>query len=77
MALQKLVNQGHSVLVIEHDADTIAQAQWVIELGPEAGEGGGTIVFEGSPANLYKAKTAWGEVLRDRIQFHKQLGRAA
>ena len=71
------MNQGHSVLVIEHDADMIAQAQWIIELGPEAGEGGGTIVFEGSPAKLYKAKTAWGNVLRERMAFHQQFIRAA
>ena len=49
-----LVEQGHSILVIEHNTDVIKSADWVIDLGPEAGDGGGNIVFAGVPSNLKK-----------------------
>jgi excinuclease ABC subunit A len=76
-ALQALVRQGHSVVVIEHDADTIAQADWVIELGPGPGEAGGQIVFEGHPHELLRAKTLWAESLRERLALHNQPMQAA
>lgn len=47
--LQNLVDQGHSVIVIEHNVDVLKSADWLIELGPEAGDGGGRIVAEGPP----------------------------
>ncbi len=49
-----LLSRGHSIVVVEHNADVIRSADWVIELGPEAGEGGGRIVFEGTPEDLRK-----------------------
>ena len=49
-----LLSKGHSIVVVEHNADVIRSADWVIELGPEAGEGGGRIVFEGTPEDLRK-----------------------
>ncbi len=54
-----LIEQGHSIIVIEHNTDVIKSADWVIDLGPEAGDGGGTIVFAGTPANLKKNKESF------------------
>ncbi|HRG25858.1 MAG TPA: excinuclease ABC subunit UvrA, partial [Chitinophagaceae bacterium] len=51
-----LIEQGHSIIVIEHNTDVIRCADWVIDLGPEAGDGGGELVFAGRPADLAKKK---------------------
>ena len=54
--LHHLVDEGHSVLVVEHNIDLIHQADWVIDLGPEAGDEGGRLIAQGSPATLAKNK---------------------
>jgi len=61
--LDRLVERGDTLVIVEHHPDVIANADWVIELGPEAGEAGGRIVFEGEPAQLRKQKTATGRAL--------------
>ena len=54
--LNKLVDGGNTVIVIEHNMDVVRNADWVIDLGPEGGSRGGEVVFEGTPADLKKAK---------------------
>ncbi|HLP38281.1 excinuclease ABC subunit UvrA [Lacibacter sp.] len=53
-----LIEKGHSVLVIEHNTDVIKRADWVIDLGPEAGDGGGEVVYTGLPSGMSKAKNS-------------------
>jgi excinuclease ABC subunit A len=53
-----LIEQGHSILVIEHNTDVIRSADWLIDLGPEAGEDGGEIIFAGKPSDILKNKVS-------------------
>ena len=63
--LQRLVDRGNTVLVIEHNLDVIKTADWVIDLGPEGGERGGTIIAEGTPEEIARKKGSFtGEYLR-------------
>ncbi|GAB2730233.1 excinuclease ABC subunit UvrA [Melaminivora jejuensis] len=61
--LHRLVDGGHSVLVIEHDLDVVAEADWVIDLGPEGGSGGGQIVAAATPEDVVRAGTHTGVAL--------------
>jgi excinuclease ABC subunit A len=63
--LDELVEKGNTVLIVEHNLDVIRAADWVIELGPEGGEAGGKIVFEGTPKDMKKAKTWTGKYLKN------------
>ncbi|MBF0329484.1 MAG: excinuclease ABC subunit UvrA [Nitrospirae bacterium] len=67
--LRKLVSSGNAVLIIEHNLDVVAQADWVIDLGPEGGEKGGTILFQGTPDALYDDEVSYtAEHLRMSLQ---------
>jgi len=57
--LDALVKKGNTVLMVEHNTDIIKSADWVIELGPEGGEKGGEIIFEGAPSELKKCRRSW------------------
>ncbi|MDP4826898.1 MAG: excinuclease ABC subunit UvrA [Flavobacteriales bacterium] len=59
VAFQALIGQGHSLIVIEHNTDVIKSADWVIDLGPEGGDAGGNLVFEGTPQALAMSKTSY------------------
>ncbi len=61
--LHRLTDAGHSVLVIEHDLDLIAEADWILDLGPEGGDGGGRIVAAGTPEDVVRAGTHTGVAL--------------
>jgi len=57
--LQRLVDKGHTVIVIEHNMEVIKCADWVIDLGPEGGDKGGNVVFGGTPENLVRQNNSY------------------
>jgi excinuclease ABC subunit A len=71
--LQRLVDSGHSVVVIEHNLELIKSADWVIDLGPEAGDGGGEVVAQGTPEAVSDcARSHTGLALRDVLVKSKR-----
>jgi len=68
MVLQGLVDKGNTVIVIEHNLDVVKSADWIIDLGPEGGDGGGTIVTEGTPEQVAQCERSWtGKFLKDML----------
>ncbi len=66
--LQSLVDKGNTVIVIEHNLDVIKQADWIIDLGPEGGDGGGTIVTQGTPEQVAECEASWtGKFLKPML----------
>lgn len=69
MVLQRLVDTGNTVVVIEHNMDVIKSADWIIDLGPEGGSGGGTLVAEGTPETVAKIKNSYtGKFLAESLK---------
>ena len=67
--LQTLADAGNSILVIEHNLDVIKSADWIIDLGPEGGNGGGTIVAEGTPEDVAQVKNSYtGQYLKKMLK---------
>ncbi|CAM5779967.1 excinuclease ABC subunit UvrA [Castellaniella caeni] len=66
--LHRLVEAGHTVVVIEHNLDVIAEADWIVDLGPEGGDQGGQVVAQGSPENLCASSTHTGRILAEFLQ---------
>ena len=66
--LQSLVDKGNSVIVIEHNLDVVKSADWIIDLGPEGGDKGGTVVAEGSPESVARCNKSWtGKFLKTML----------
>jgi excinuclease ABC subunit A len=70
IAVNELINKGHSVVIIEHDPDVIKCADYVIDLGPDGGDLGGQLIFQGTPEDLVKIKeSATGHYLKAKLQL--------
>ncbi len=67
-AFDMLLDQGHSIIIVEHNIEVIKCADWVIDIGPEGGEEGGYVLFEGSPDELVDCKASYtGKFLKEKI----------
>jgi excinuclease ABC subunit A len=75
--LQKLVEGGNTVVLIEHNLDVIRSADWVIDLGPEGGDQGGRIVAEGTPETVARTEGSWtAKFLRQALRKGSARGRS-
>ena len=74
--IQELVDQGNTVIIIEHNLEVIKQADWIIDLGPEGGDGGGEIVASGTPEDVTKVKKSYtGQFLKEVLGRKKSPAR--
>ena len=63
-----LIKKGHSIICIEHNLDVIKCADWIIDLGPDGGENGGKIIFEGVPEKIIKKRESFtGQFLKQKL----------
>jgi len=75
--LQRLRERDNTIVVIEHNLDVIKTADWIIDIGPEGGDGGGTIVAEGTPEDIAKNKNSYtGQYLKPLLATKKKRRRA-
>jgi excinuclease ABC subunit A len=72
--LQLLSDQGNTILVIEHNLDVVAAADWVIDIGPEAGQEGGQIIFEGAPMNFLNKKITISPTSTSMKEYYSRKG---
>jgi excinuclease ABC subunit A len=72
---EQLLARGDTLVVIEHHPGVLAAADWIVELGPEGGEGGGRVVATGTPDDVAALDTATGKVLRERLRRPKSSGK--
>ena len=76
--LHELVEQGNTVVVIEHNLEVIKTADWIVDLGPEGGDGGGEIVATGTPEEIVKQKRSYtGAFLKEVMSRRGKYGQAA
>ena len=67
--LRRLTESGNSVVVIEHNLDVIKTADYIIDMGPEGGDGGGTVIAEGTPEEVARVPRSWtGQYLKKYLQ---------
>ncbi|ALL12685.1 excinuclease ABC subunit UvrA [Caulobacter henricii] len=75
--LHELVDQGNTVVVIEHNLDVVKTADWLLDFGPEGGDGGGEIVAVGSPQDVARVEASWtGRYLKDVLDRHEERRKA-
>ncbi len=71
ISLNSLIEIGHSIVVVEHNSEIIKSADWVIDLGPDGGDNGGEIIFEGTPDDIVNCKESYtGKYLKAKILNH-------
>jgi excinuclease ABC subunit A len=71
--LHQLVSLGNTVLIVEHNLDVIKSADWIVDLGPEGGEGGGRVIAEGTPEDVARSKKSYtGQALRPLINGQRE-----
>lgn len=70
--LENLCQSGNSVIVVEHDRDIMRSAEWIVDLGPGAGDEGGKVLFSGTYANLLKTKTSTAEYLSEKKRIQRE-----
>ena len=76
--LHELVDQGNTVIVIEHNLEVIKTADWVLDLGPEGGDGGGELVAAGRPADIIREKRSYtGKFLKEVMERRPMVRREA
>ena len=69
--LQTFVNKGNTVIVIEHNMEVIKTADWIVDLGPDGGDSGGQIIFQGTPENLAKINNSYTGQFLNKILINK------
>lgn len=70
-SLRKLKDQGNTIVLVDHNPAIISAADYVVEIGPKAGKGGGTVTFKGTYSELLKSKTITGQMLRTPVKFRQ------